>query len=497
MSDGNLQRQMEEEIARIKSLISDLPQSNLPLIEMLLKDLQRRIEAERRLLEVNRWMELAQDFGGVASYHYDVTSGQLHWSSSVCRIYGFPEDVAPSLDLWLSRIHPDDRDRVMGNAQAAIAEGRHVDQYFRVRLGDGERWIHDRGQVEVDLSGRPARIYGVNVDVTEAKLEQVALGESERRFRRTFEHANVGVAHVSLHGRFIRANERLCRLLGRTEAELTRITFQDITYPDDLAADMTQLEALIAGEIDDYTMEKRYIRPDGSLVWADLSVSLLRGPDGEPVKFIAVISDIQERKRAEERIELVLAEAAHRTKNLMAVISAVVSSSARTVDTSRELEEVVSARLRSMGASHDLLVGKYVNGTTLDRLIRRQLEIFAVHGSDRIEVTGPGLNIAPRAVHAFGMVIHELATNACKYGALSGDTGVVVVAWTVDEAERTLRFVWTEQDGPPVPKVYRAGFGTRVLERMLTGALGGAAHLSIEDTGARFVASVPLASLVD
>lgn len=488
---------LRAEIRQLKLLLDQQARGELPLVDMLVKDNQRMVEAERRLSQAKRWMELAQEFGGVASYHLDIATGKLAWSPSVYPLYGLETDAEPSFEVWLSRIHPDDVAIVERNALAAISKGTPVDQYFRVQLAGEVRWVHDRGRVEVDASGRPAHIYGVNVDVTPAKLAQVALDKSERQFRNTFEHANVGVAHVSLDGRFIRANTHLCRLLGRSERELQDITFQEITYPDDLAADVGQLAALVAGEIDAYTMEKRYIRPDGELIWADLSVSLLREGDGSPIDFIAIVTDIAERKRARERVALVLAEAAHRTKNLMAVAGAIISQTARSASTVAEFEVAVSARMRSMAASLDLLVGKYEKGSTLERLVRRQLDIFAVASTKRVKIRGCHVELAPKAVHAFGMVVHELATNATKYGALSDDLGLVRVSWHIDEGCQELQFSWTEENGPQIRKAGKPGFGTRALERMLTGVLGGTAQLSLAESGASFIASVPVTMLAN
>jgi PAS domain S-box-containing protein len=487
---------LRAEVVELRSMLAQISQADVPLAQTPVTDTRHKVAAERKLTEARRWMELAQEFGGVASYHLNIVTGELVWSPSVYRLYELTPGVAPSLEVWLARIHSDDRAQVERNVSAAVGKGTLVDQYFRVQVADRVRWIHDRGRVEVDASGKPAHVYGVNVDVTPARLEHVALDESERRFRNTFEHANVGMAHVGLDGRFIRVNNHLCRLLGRSEPELLDVTFQQITHPDDLAADVGQLEAVVAGSIDAYTMEKRYIRPDGSLIWADLSVSLLRAADGTPVKFIAIVADIAERKRAQEQVELTLAEAAHRTRNLMAVTGAIVSQSARNAATVQELESAVATRLRSMAASLDLLVGKYANGSTLTRLVRRQLEIFAVASSDRVQIEGCHVELSPKAVHAFGMVIHELATNATKYGALAGDAGAVRVSWTIDKSASELQFNWLEENGPPVRKTGKPGFGARALERMLTGALGGTAELSLPESGARFTASLPVAMLI-
>ena len=127
--------------------------------------------------------------------------------------------------------------------------------------------------------------------------------ESEERFRATFDHAAVGIAHTRLDGSWLLVNQRLLDLYGYTKEELAQLRFQDITHPDDIETDLAQLDRLLAGEIDSYTLEKRYIRKDGSILWANLTVSLVRDGTGEPKYVIAVVEDIGGRKQAEEALQ--------------------------------------------------------------------------------------------------------------------------------------------------------------------------------------------------
>lgn len=324
--------------------------------------------------------------------------------------------------------------------------------------------------------------------------QQLRLGEEQ--FRQTFDHANVGLAHVSLDGRFIRANACLCRLLERSEEELLALSFQEITHPDDLESDLDLLREVLDGRRETYTMEKRYLRPGGAIVWADLSVSLLRDAAGKPLHFVSIIADSHARKLAQEHLELVLSEANHRVKNLLSVVTAIVRSSSRSAGSVRELEEAVSARLAGIAASHDLLMGKSIHGGRLAELIRRQLEVFTDCAIERVAMSGPPIQLTPAAVHAFGMVLHELATNACKYGALSNDTGRVSVTWHVDPDDGLLHFHWSESGGPTVSEAGQQGFGTRALLRMLSGSLGGRATHTLAPEGAQFEASVPVETAV-
>ena len=140
---------------------------------------------------------------------------------------------------------------------------------------------------------------GIASDVSPLRRREVALRESEERFRLTFEHAPVGVAHVALDGRWIRANQKVTELLGYSRDELYRSIFPDVTYADDLEHNLRQCARMLAGEIDTYSMEKRFVRKDGTIFWANLTKSTIRDAQGEPLHFVKVIQDISDRKSAQ------------------------------------------------------------------------------------------------------------------------------------------------------------------------------------------------------
>lgn len=141
-------------------------------------------------------------------------------------------------------------------------------------------------------------------DVTERTLTEQRLREIEERFRATFEQAAVGIAHVAPDGRWLRVNRKLCDIVGYTPEELATRTFQDITHPDDLDSDLEQMQRLLAGQIEMYSMEKRYFRKEGSIVWIELTVSLVRDADEAPKYFIGVVEDISRRREAEATLRL-------------------------------------------------------------------------------------------------------------------------------------------------------------------------------------------------
>ncbi len=205
---------------------------------------------------------------------------------------------------WLELIHPEDHDRVLRDFYIALGGTETHEMTFRVRRADGEyRWVRRRTMPVHDAEGRLIEWAGFATDVTDTKRTGAALAESERQFRGTFEQAAVGIAHVGLDGRWLLVNARLCEILGYSEADLSQLTFQQLTHPDDLASDLKQVESLLAGTLKTYAMEKRYHHRDGHIVWVNLTVALLRDETGAPDRFISVVEDITGRKATEAALQ--------------------------------------------------------------------------------------------------------------------------------------------------------------------------------------------------
>ena len=219
---------------------------------------------------------------------------------------------------WLDAIHPDDRPHTVQLWSAAVAARSFYQIEYRVRRRDGEyRNMLTRGVPILAGNGEIREWFGTCIDITDLKRAEDALRESEERFRGTFENAAVGIAHKDVTGRFLRVNEKFCDIVGYTRDELLTRTWQDITYADDVAASLGQYIPLMRGESLSFSLEKRYLRKDRSLVWADVSVSLQHDAAGLPAYAIAMVQDISERKRLEGELRQAKegAEAANRAKD--------------------------------------------------------------------------------------------------------------------------------------------------------------------------------------
>ena len=304
----------------------------------------------------------------------------------------------------------------------------------------------------------------------------------------TFENAAVGIAYVGLDGSWLRVNRKLLDIVGYEREELLRITFQDITHPDDVEADVEQFKALQAGDIPNYQMEKRYYRKDGELIWINLTVAIQRDDSGLPQFAISVVEDISERKANEEALAVVINELNHRVKNTLATVQAVAHMSFRKDEPLEQARADFTKRLNALAGAHDLLTDEKWAGASVLKVVQRALSPFEADAEEKFAIDGPDVKLAARPALTLAMAIHELATNALKYGALSVDGGKVSVKWTHDcnEAGRAFQFDWIERGGPPTSDPIRQGFGTTLLTRILPGDFGGIASAHYGPKGLHF-----------
>jgi PAS domain S-box-containing protein len=331
---------------------------------------------------------------------------------------------------------------------------------------------------------------------SEHRTEQVearhALADSEARFRATFENAAVGVAMVARDGSILRANNSFARMLGYSIEELMVRTFQDLTHPDDLASNLSIRNKTLIGETDGYCIEKRYVRKDGGIIWALLTVGCVRKTDGSVDYFVSVIQDISDRKQVEQQQRVLMAELDHRVKNALATVSAVVS---HTRQGSRSIADFVAAldgRIRSLARTHELLSSRRWDGVSLSELVRRVLAPYAT-GSNS-EIGGPEVTLSAEAGQVVSMVLYELTTNAAKHGALSVRDGQVSVHWhgtSKRDVDARIAIEWQETGGPAVRAPEACGYGTEVIRDLIPYELGGRVDLTFAADGLRCHLEIP------
>jgi len=214
---------------------------------------------------------------------------------------GYPaDDVLADRELWTRSIHPDDRERVRAAATRRHELGTPFAEDYRMMTRDGRTvWVSDVATPIRDTTGKFLCWQGMALDITARKDAEEALTASEALFRAAFENAPIGMALISPDWRLLAVNRADCELLGYTEDELLATTFLGATHPDDIAITRAVVTRALAGEGDQYQLEKRYLRKDGQTIWVHLSVSLIRDEDGAPRYFISQAQDITARKEAE------------------------------------------------------------------------------------------------------------------------------------------------------------------------------------------------------
>jgi len=221
----------------------------------------------------------------------------------------------------------------------------------------------------------------------------------------------------------------------------------------------------------------------------------MRRADGRIFGFSAVFRDITERKRVEKHLRMVMRELSHRTKNLLAVIVAMVRQTARNSTDVAVLQSQLIQRLQSLSASHDLLVAEDWTGASLEELIRAVLQPFTGAVSEALELRGAPVFVNATAAQNLGLALHELATNAQKYGSLSNPRGQVRIQWQFCDEASKLKLIWQERGGPPVTPPERSGFGRAMIETVVGKALEGDVRLSFPPKGVRCEIVIPSAQV--
>ncbi len=319
-----------------------------------------------------------------------------------------------------------------------------------------------------------------------------ATRESEARFRGTFENAAVGVAMVSPDGKWIETNERLCRLLGRERQALERLQLRDIVHPRDVVEFCRQFDEVVARRHDDYKHDLCFLRGDGEEIWVGVTLSAQLKPYGRPDYLILHVRDISKRIAAQTHQQFLLHELAHRSKNQLAVVRAMASQTARGAADVGDFMERFDKRTQGLAMSTDLLVSQGWRRASLRELVQRQTSLFGA-SAQRVRLEGPDIEVYAEAAEALGLAMHELGTNAVKYGALSNPTGVVDVKWRIESGadKRILRLEWRESGGPEVVAPTRKGFGSMVIERMVSQKIDATVNTDFRPEGFVWALEIP------
>jgi PAS domain S-box-containing protein len=381
-----------------------------------------------------------------------------------------------------------------------VCGGERLNWEFDVVGRNGTRRHMETHASPIRLPDGTVAQLAVTRDITERKQNDLRIRESEHRFHQLLQALPAAVYTTDSEGRITFFNEAAVEFAGRLPAlgELWCVTWR-LHNPDGSRLPHEQCPMAVALKENRPVRGAEAIaeRPDGSRRWFAPYPTPLRDSSGKLTGAINMLVDITERKDADRRQKLLIDELNHRVKNTLATVQSVIAQTARSASDIEEFRKAVEGRILALSRAHNQLSLRSWADAELRELLHAGLEPYLARRN--VVLSGEPARIPPRVALMISMAIHELATNAAKYGALSSPSGHIDVDWLVEEAqaEPWLTLRWLERNGPPVARPDRQGFGTRLLERGIQAELRGTTLLEYPPTGVRCEIRVPLADAND
>jgi PAS domain S-box-containing protein len=410
--------------------------------------------------------------------------------------FGVSREEALALD-WRSRVHPEDAGKIMKADQlrmvvpVMVSDAALLSIEMRVIGREGDwRWISSVSQPRFDEHGRHVGFIGVAHDITSAKQAEIELRASEERFRLMAENAPVMIWISDATGKCVHLNQMLRQFWGVSEEQVREFDWSDTVHPEDKANVINTVTFAMTTR-SRFDLKARYLDVHGRYRILD-SRAHPRFSTGEFMGMIGANVDVTERDEAEKARELLVAELNHRVKNTLAVVQAIAHQTFSKNSNPTEARRAFEGRLIALGHAHDLLTNANWENASLKELAEVTLDIKGTN-RNAIFLTGPQILLSPKQAVSLGMALHELCTNARKYGALSKDGGRIQIDWTrIKDPSAKLRIQWREIGGPLVSAPLRRGFGSMLLERTLARDLEGKVEVDFEPLGLTCHITLPI-----
>lgn len=386
---------------------------------------------------------------------------------------------------WVDAIHPDDRAYAERQWRESVAAEQLVDAEFRLRTADGGwRWTNVRAAPMRATDGTILRWVGMNIDIDARRRAEEALHASEARQQVLIEGVPQLVWRAVEEGRWTWASPQWTDFTAQSREDSRGHGWLGPVHPDDRApVRATWHEAATRGAFD---AEFRLLHPrEGRYRWVQARATPVRDERGAIVEWLGTCTDVDDLRGLQDRQRLLLAELQHRVRNILAVIRSIVS---RSDDGERSTEEYVQhlqGRISALARTQMLLTRNAGAGINLEEMIRDEL-LAQVAGEARYTLDGPDIELSPKAAEVLTLAIHELATNATKYGAFARADGRLAIAWRIEERDREPWLVldWTESGVPIVDAVpRRQGFGSELIARRFPYELGGMGSFTLRPGG--------------
>jgi PAS domain S-box-containing protein len=391
-------------------------------------------------------------------WHLD--EGIEFWNRGAERLYGFTSEEA------------------IGQSSHALLQTKFPVEFIELitRLRNESHWSGELRHIckdghEVIVESRlqllrDGTVIEVNRDVTERTQIKADLRESEQQLRwlaSIVQSSDDAIVSKNLDGIITSWNKGAERVFGYTAEEAVGQPITIVIPQDRQDEERTILTRIRRGERIEHFETVRQ-RKHGSLIWVSLTISPVKNAEGKIVGASKIARDITEQKRTSGQIATLAQEAEHRSKNLLANVQAMVDLSQ--ADAVADLKKAIKGRIQALASVHSLFVATRWIGAELSTIAEQELAPYSATGEKRVRIDGPQVLLEPNTAQAVAVALHELATNAAKYGALSTANGHVDVKWS-EEASGRLNLRWIETGGPPVQPPTLRGFGGRVIEQMI------------------------------
>lgn len=472
-------------------LVDDQP-AKLLAHEVILRDLGENLVKANNAREALEYL-LKND---VAVVLMDVCMPDLDGFQLAAMLREHPRYERTAI-IFISAIHLSDVDRVKGYETGAV-------DYVPVPVVP--EILRAKVKIFVELYRKTRQLQQLNNELESRVLERTAeleastarLSEREERFRLASEAAAFGTYDYNADDDVLQLSDQLMKLVELSdEQEMSLDQALAWVHPEDRSKVRNMMVAPRQDGEDRHELEFRIVRKDGELRWLMDRGQAFHEDNGDGgrrvVRAMGTVLDITDRKQAEERQILLMAELDHRVKNILANVSAIArlsSSSAGSVDS---FVTALDGRIQAMSRAHGLLRRGGWTGANLAELVAASLSPFKSRSEHNIVVEGAPLRLVPKIAQSLALVLHELATNAVKHGALSQPGGKVMVSWSrvADSDPPQLRFVWNERGGPPVQEPQRRGFGLTVLAAAAS-EIGAKADCTFGEEGLTYTFAGPL-----
>lgn len=447
----------------------------------------------RRLRENERRLTLALESAEMGMWEVNPATGEAVWNKREYELLGLEPGQPAHSELFWERVHADDAEWLRAAVTSTLQFGETFDVEFRIVLPGGEvRWLAGRAVVVRDDQGQPIRLLGVNNDITHRKRAEEALVSSEDRYRSICEEmesiyrtAPIGLAVLDCDLRFLRLNDTLAKITGRGPSAHIGRRAHEILPGLENVADRLRRAVDAATPLLNVELEGAPGSQGEARNWL-CSFVPLTGPSGRVESISCVMQDISERKGVERHQELLLAELSHRVKNMLSTVLSIASRTIRRTQDLDQFQEAFEGRILALSRAHDLITRVQWGAIDLRRLAAEILDPYVEH-ERKCSLEGPPLQLPPKVAVSLTMVLHELTTNAAKYGCLSQPTGHVALRWEleVENGERLLILDWQEHDGPTVSAPDEEGLGSQIIRSTVEYELSGSASIRYERDGVR------------